>query len=57
VLDHGEIIERGRHSELVAQMGGHYASMWNKQKEAAAAREKLQPWRTIPMSCRASRKR
>jgi ATP-binding cassette, subfamily B, heavy metal transporter len=40
VLDHGEIIERGRHDELVAA-GGHYASMWNKQKEAAAAREKL----------------
>ena len=40
VLDHGEIIERGRHGELVAA-GGHYASMWNKQKEAAAAREKL----------------
>jgi ATP-binding cassette subfamily B protein len=40
VLDHGKIIERGRHSELVAR-GGHYASMWNKQKEAAAARERL----------------
>jgi len=40
VLDHGEIIERGRHSELLTQ-NGHYASMWNKQKEAAAAREKL----------------
>jgi ATP-binding cassette, subfamily B, heavy metal transporter len=40
VLDHGEIIERGRHDVLVAA-GGHYASMWNKQKEAAAAREKL----------------
>jgi ATP-binding cassette subfamily B protein len=40
VLDHGEIIERGRHDELVAA-NGHYASMWNKQKEAAAAREKL----------------
>ncbi len=40
VLDHGQIIERGRHGELLA-MGGHYASMWNKQREAAAAREKL----------------
>ena len=40
VLDHGEIIERGRHSQLLA-LNGHYASMWNKQKEAAAAREKL----------------
>jgi ABC-type transport system involved in Fe-S cluster assembly fused permease/ATPase subunit len=40
VLDHGQIIERGRHDELLAQ-NGHYASMWNKQREAAAAREKL----------------
>ncbi|HVU21160.1 MAG TPA: ABC transporter ATP-binding protein/permease [Rhizomicrobium sp.] len=40
VLDHGEIIERGRHDDLVAA-GGHYAAMWNKQKEAAAARAKL----------------
>ena len=40
VLDHGQIIERGRHGELIDR-GGHYASMWNKQREAAAAREKL----------------
>jgi ATP-binding cassette subfamily B protein len=40
VLDHGQIVERGRHSELIAR-NGHYAAMWNKQKEAAAAREKL----------------
>jgi ATP-binding cassette subfamily B protein len=36
VLDHGEIVERGRHAELVAR-NGHYASMWNKQKQAAEA--------------------
>jgi ABC-type transport system involved in Fe-S cluster assembly fused permease/ATPase subunit len=41
VLDHGQIIERGKHAELVAR-GGHYAAMWNKQREAAAARELLQ---------------
>ena len=41
VLDHGEIIERGRHADLLVK-GGHYAAMWNKQKEAAAARERLQ---------------
>jgi ABC-type transport system involved in Fe-S cluster assembly fused permease/ATPase subunit len=40
VLDHGTIIERGRHGELLAQ-NGHYASMWNKQREAAEARAKL----------------
>jgi ATP-binding cassette subfamily B protein len=40
VLDHGTIIERGRHADLLAQ-NGHYAAMWNKQREAAAAREKL----------------
>jgi ABC-type transport system involved in Fe-S cluster assembly fused permease/ATPase subunit len=40
VLDHGNIIERGRHGDLLA-LGGHYASMWNKQRVAAAARETL----------------
>ncbi|MGD9542733.1 MAG: ABC transporter ATP-binding protein/permease [Methylocystis sp.] len=39
-LDHGVIIERGAHKELLA-LGGHYAGMWNRQREAAEARAKL----------------
>jgi ATP-binding cassette, subfamily B, heavy metal transporter len=40
VLDQGEIVERGSHHQLLAK-GGLYASMWNRQREAEAAREKL----------------
>src|SRR5262249_20732756 len=40
VLDHGVIAERGTHYQLLAK-GGLYASMWNRQREAEAAREKL----------------
>src|SRR5436309_8235194 len=40
VLDQGVIVERGNHHQLMAK-GGLYASMWNRQREAAAAREKL----------------
>src|SRR5215213_7081380 len=40
VLDQGEIVERGTHHELLAK-SGLYASMWNRQREADAAREKL----------------
>jgi ATP-binding cassette, subfamily B, heavy metal transporter len=40
VLDQGVIVERGSHRELLAS-GGLYASMWNRQREAEAAREKL----------------
>jgi ATP-binding cassette subfamily B protein len=40
VLDQGRIAERGTHSRLLA-LGGLYASMWNRQREAEEAREKL----------------
>src|SRR5690606_31020250 len=40
VLQAGEIAERGTHAALLAR-GGLYASMWNRQREAGAAREKL----------------
>jgi ATP-binding cassette, subfamily B, heavy metal transporter len=40
VLDQGRIVERGAHAELLAS-GGLYASMWNRQREAEEAREKL----------------
>jgi ABC-type transport system involved in Fe-S cluster assembly fused permease/ATPase subunit len=40
VLDHGAIVERGTHGELLAH-GGLYASMWNRQREAQMAREIL----------------
>jgi len=40
VLDGGEIVERGTHHALLAK-NGLYASMWNRQREAEEAREKL----------------
>src|SRR5712691_4283524 len=40
VLDQGVIVERGTHHELLAR-AGLYASMWNRQREAEAVREKL----------------
>jgi ABC-type transport system involved in Fe-S cluster assembly fused permease/ATPase subunit len=40
VLDQGRIAERGTHSQLLAARG-LYASMWNRQREAEEAREKL----------------
>ncbi len=40
VLDQGDIVERGNHTALLAK-GGLYASMWNRQREAEEAREKL----------------
>ena len=40
VLDQGEIVERGTHFALLDK-NGLYASMWNRQREAEEAREKL----------------
>ncbi len=40
VLDKGIIVERGTHQQLLAA-DGLYASMWNRQREAEEAREKL----------------
>ncbi len=40
VLDQGEIVERGTHYALLAR-DGLYASMWNRQREAEEARERL----------------
>ncbi len=40
MLDQGVIVERGTHYELLGA-SGLYASMWNRQREADAAREKL----------------
>lgn len=40
VLEAGRIAERGTHHQLLAR-NGLYASMWNRQREAEAARQQL----------------
>src|SRR4029078_11101635 len=40
VLDTSVIVQRGTHHELLLK-SGLYASMWNRQREAQEAREKL----------------
>jgi len=39
-LDHGRVVERGMHQQLL-EKNGEYAAMWNRQREAAEARAKL----------------
>jgi ATP-binding cassette subfamily B protein len=36
VLEHGRVVEHGRHHQLLAR-GGHYAKMWERQQAAPAA--------------------
>ncbi len=40
VLDGGRIVERGTHDDLI-RLGALYASMWNRQRQAAQAAEVL----------------
>jgi ATP-binding cassette subfamily B protein len=41
VLDHGVIVERGDHENLLAK-DGVYAALWQRQREVAEAKEKLE---------------
>jgi ATP-binding cassette subfamily B protein len=40
VMEHGRIVERGTHRELL-ERGGHYAQMWALQQREAAEREAM----------------
>ena len=35
VLDHGRMLERGTHAELV-DVGGYYAALWQRESDGAS---------------------
>ncbi len=52
VLDHGRIVERGRHADLL-ERNGLYADMWRRQQEAAEAERHVEREVEEPPSLRA----
>ena len=55
VLEAGKIAERGRHEQLLKKKG-IYATMWNRQREAEQAREKLDADQRGPTAEQVARK-
>src|SRR5262249_33398888 len=47
VVKHGEIVEQGRHEELVARADGLYASLYRQQMELAQHDIELEPIRAV----------
>jgi ATP-binding cassette, subfamily B, heavy metal transporter len=42
VLDQGQIVERGKHADLVTKENGHYRAMWQRQQEAVEVAKRLE---------------